>query len=70
MKRWRPKRPIYYFLYHNTAEYFRFGLGIASQVYTIDEEFDKYNIDIGNCFRTKKQAESMCKKILAILKRG
>ena len=46
------------------------GAGKVCLFFYTNYEIDKPMVKIGNCFRTKKDAEAMKVKLLKVLKRG
>ena len=61
--RWKPKNEeAYYFVDANTSVY--------EVAYDENNINDSINFEVGNCFRTREEAEAMAKKIKKLLKGG
>lgn len=59
--RWRPKHEeAYYFVDTNTSVY--------KTVYDENNINDSLNFEVGNCFRTREEAEAMAEKVKKLLK--
>lgn len=64
-KRWKPKKNGYYWTIFEPLNYLFVGEDCNNE-YRIDVKA----IKMGNCFRTKKHAEVVRRKILKVLKEG
>ncbi len=66
MKRWKPKvDERYYFVVVSG-----YGNVYVDDIFWCDELADEKLYEVYNCFRTKKQAEIVRKRILKVLKKG
>lgn len=59
-KPWKPERGEEYFAVEDVAD-------VVPYTYC-EDSIDEYNIQLGNCFRTKERAEQVAKKIRLLLR--
>lgn len=59
-KPWKPERGEEYFAVEDVAD-------VVPYTYC-EDSIDEYNIQLGNCFRTKERAEEVADKILLLLR--
>jgi hypothetical protein len=71
-EKWKPKlKELYYFCYFFREKFF-FATEFNSYPHLVSEEKaceDKMRIESGNCFRTKREATKICKKLNSAIKK-
>ncbi len=64
MKRWKPKLGNFYFMVTLNC------VDMIDKAGWYNSIFDKHTYEIGNCFRTRREAEAMATKIRKLLREG
>ena len=66
--KWKPKEgEAYFFIYFENGQFYKPSIILTIYVKTRDS--DKEKRKIGNCFKTKKEAQAKLKQILELLKK-